>query len=53
MKNLSGRARAEIYLLDEDHNAELIREETFNAEDATVKLNIPLFTTYLVKIIKE
>jgi hypothetical protein len=53
VKSLSGRARAEIYLLDENHDAELIEEKAFDNENATVDLKLPLFTTYLIKIIKE
>ena len=53
VKSLSGKARAEIYLLDENHDAELIEEKAFDNENATVDLKLPLFTTYLIKIIKE
>ena len=53
IKGSKGRVRVEYYLLDESHDAELVREEIFTAGEFTLHLNIPLFSTYLVKIIKE
>ena len=41
--------RAEYYLLDEDHDMELMREEIFTASDFAAYLKLPVFTSYLVK----
>ena len=43
--------RVEYYLLDDDHDATLVREETFTAESFAANLNMKLFDTYLVKIV--
>ena len=42
--------RVEYYLLDEDHDATLVREETFTAKKIGVYLDMKLFDTYLIKI---
>lgn len=42
--------RVEYYLLDDGHDAELIREETFTAESFAVNLDMKLYDTYLIKI---
>ena len=42
--------RVEYYLLDDDHDATLIREETFTAERFALHLDMKLFDTYLIKI---
>ena len=41
----------EYYLLDNEHNDELIRSEVFTAENFSTYLNMKLFDTYLVKIV--
>ena len=41
--------RAEYYLLDETHDMKLMREETFTASDFAAYLDLPNFTSYLVK----
>ena len=47
IKNLQGGAKIEIYSLDEERNGELV--ETREIE-GNIELDIPLFTTFLVKI---
>ena len=42
--------RVEYYLLDNDHDATLVREETFTAESFALHLDMKLFDTYLIKI---
>ena len=51
MKNFpAGSAiRAEYYLLDESHDMKLMREEIFTASNFAAYLELPLFTSYLVK----
>ena len=41
--------KAEYYLLDENHDLELVREEIFTAEKFSAYVKMPTFTTYLVK----
>ena len=41
--------RAEYYLLDEEHDMKLMREEIFTASDFAAYLELPLFTSYFVK----
>ena len=48
-----GRVRLEYYLLDENHDAELVREEIFTSNEFSAYINMPIFSTYLLKIIKE
>jgi hypothetical protein len=43
--------RVEYYLLDNEHDATLVREETFTAEGFAANLDMKLFDTYLIKII--
>ena len=43
--------RVEYYLLDNDHDATLIREEIFTAENFAVHLDMKLYDTYLIKLI--
>ena len=49
VKNLKGKAKAEIYSLDADRNGELVEIRNIN-DNAELELDIPLFTTLLVKI---
>ena len=44
--------KAEYYLLDKDHDMTLVREETFTAGDFCAYLELPVFTSYLVKFKK-
>ena len=43
--------RLEYYLLDEDHDCELIREEIFTAENFASYIKMPLYGTYLIKAV--
>jgi hypothetical protein len=42
--------RVSAYLLDETHDAEIVREEIFTSHDFALYLNVPNLTTYLLKI---
>ena len=44
--------KVEYYLLDESHDMTLMREEIFTAKDFASYLNLPLFTSYLIKLTK-
>ena len=52
-KNLSqsGKVRLSYYLLDENHDCEPIREEIFTASDFSVRIQMPLYSTCLLKIL--
>ncbi|MBQ3064246.1 MAG: hypothetical protein IJC99_05560 [Clostridia bacterium] len=50
VENKNG-VRVEYYLLDADHDAALVREEIFTASEFAAYLTLPLFSTYLIKII--
>lgn len=47
----SGKVKLEYYLLDEDHNAELVREEIFTATEFSTYITMPRQSTYLFKIV--
>lgn len=51
-KDFAGKngAEVEIYLLDEEHDAQLVRTETMSSENFGIVMNISLFDTYLIKI---
>ena len=51
VENANG-VRLEYYLLDADHNCELVREEIFTATDFAAYVKMPLDSTYLLKIVK-
>ncbi|MBQ2966830.1 MAG: hypothetical protein IJE10_01750 [Clostridia bacterium] len=51
LTNLEENAKVEYYLLDTDHNLELVREEMFAANEVTLHLNVKMFDTYLIKIV--
>ena len=51
--SLGEKVKAEIYLLDETHDLELVREEYFFTEDFTFCLDFNEYTQYLIKFIKE
>ena len=48
----SERVKVEYYLLDADHDGELVREEIFTADEFASYLNMKLFDTYLI-VVKE
>ncbi len=48
-KNANG-LRLEYYLLDENHDAEIVREEIFTATQFASYLKMPLNSTYLLKL---
>ena len=50
--NLGSNVKAEIYLLDDKHDLELIKEENINVSDFTLNLEFDEYTEYLIKFIK-
>lgn len=46
-----GKVALEYYLLDETHNAELVRKEIFTSNEFTAYISMPLDSTYLLKIV--
>ena len=46
---ISSALRAEYYLLDGEHDMKLVLEEIFTASDFAAYLELPLFTSYLIK----
>ena len=42
--------RVEYYLLDGEHDSELVREEVFTEDVFLIKINVKMFDTYLLKI---
>ncbi len=50
VENKNG-VRLEYYCLDQEHDAELVREEIFTAENFACYLDMPLYSTYLLKIV--
>lgn len=49
---LEGDYKAEIYLLDEDNDNILIKEDYLSAGNSTIHLTMPLFSTVFVKLVK-
>jgi hypothetical protein len=47
-----GKVRLEYYILDDNHDAELVREEIFTSNEFSTYINVPLYTTYLLKIVE-
>ena len=45
--------RVQYYLLDEEHDLEQVRDELFSSGSFDLYLKMPLYTTYLIKIITE
>ena len=45
-----GKKKLEYYLLDEDHDMALVREEIFTADEFASYLSLPLYTSYLLKV---
>lgn len=48
-----GAVKAEFYLLDENNDLTLTKEEYFTAENFNVRIKMENYTTYLIKLIKE
>ncbi|MBQ7936291.1 MAG: hypothetical protein IJ333_08135 [Clostridia bacterium] len=48
LKNFKGKT-ATVYILDETHNMEPVWKETYAAQTTILHLNIPNFTTYLLR----
>ncbi len=46
----AGKKKVDYYLLDEAHDCKLVREEIFTAEEFGAYLDVPLFTSYLIKV---
>lgn len=44
--------KADVYLLDNDNDLTLIREEYFTQENYSILLKSPLYTSYLIKLYK-
>jgi len=51
-ENGEGTYKASYFILDEDHDLELFREETFAADNFAIYLDMPNFTSVLVKLEK-
>ena len=47
-----GNAKAEIYLLDSENDMSLVKEEILTAEKSCITLELPLFSTYFIKLIR-
>ena len=54
LKNINNKngVRLEYYCLDESHDCELVREEIITANDFVAYIKMPLFSTYLLKIVQ-
>ena len=52
LNNIEGEVKLELYVIDDTHDGELIREDEFKSDSFKMKLSLPLFTSYLVKIEK-
>ena len=50
---ITGAANAAFYCLDANHDATLVREEKTQASDLKLYVQMPLFSSYLIKITKE
>ena len=48
-RNGNTPTRVEYYLLDPEHNGDLVREEIFTSDTFTLHLNMKLFDIYLIK----
>ena len=47
------KVKVECYLLDADHDCDIIREEVFTSTEFAVYLKLPLYGSYLVKIVTD
>ena len=52
LDNIDGEVKFELYVLDENRDMELIREDEFKSESFKTTLSLPLYTSYLIKIEK-
>lgn len=52
-ENCTSPVKVSISILDKEHNLELTKEEYFTADKFSVILEMPLFTTILIKIEKQ
>ncbi|MBQ5746368.1 MAG: hypothetical protein IIV81_00380, partial [Clostridia bacterium] len=52
VENSEGVYEVECYALDENHDRELVRAETFTAKNYKIYLNMPVHSTYYVSIKK-
>ena len=52
-ENCTSPVKVSISILDEEHNLELSKEEYFTSDKFSVILEMPLFTTALIKIEKQ
>ncbi len=50
--NTDGKVKVQYYLLDDEYDLELMREEIFTANDISLHLNVKMFDTYLIKIVR-
>lgn len=48
-----GKVKLEYYLLDEDHDCELVREEIFTANEFSAYVKMSNYSTYLLKIVAQ
>ena len=46
------RVKLEYYCLDKNNDCTLVREEIFTANEFACYLTLPVYTTYLLKIVK-
>ena len=46
------KIKAEVLLLDGEHNLEPVREEIFESSDVSLYLDMPIYTSYLVRLSK-
>jgi hypothetical protein len=51
--NSDGCVRAEFYLLNENQDMELVREEFFTSERFNIRLKIKSYESYMIKFKKE
>ena len=52
IKNSNG-VRVECYCLDAEHDCELVKEEIFMATDFSTYIRMPLYSTYLLKVVNR
>lgn len=50
--NVNGKYRACCYLLDNEHDLDIVREEIFTASEFSIHLKMPLNTSVLIKLEK-
>ena len=52
LKNVSDASTLEIYSLDPEHSMELVRSEALANGDEEIILDLPIYTTLLLKLKK-